>query len=71
MNQLENRYNIFIESKSSPICDVPEMAFGNMPADGGQLLLTDEEKSEFLFKEPQAQEFIKPCLLYTSPSPRD
>lgn len=54
--------NIFIESKSSPICDVPEMAFGNMPADGGQLLLTDEEKTEFLLKEPQAQEFIKPLI---------
>lgn len=51
--------DIFIESKSKPICIVPEMNFGNMPADGGQFLFTSEEKNEFLLKEPNAEKFFK------------
>jgi hypothetical protein len=33
------------------------MSFGNMPLDGGHLLLTDEEKNAFLIKEPKAEKF--------------
>ncbi len=36
--------DIVIESRQKPVCDVPEMSFGNMPLDGGNLLLSDEEK---------------------------
>jgi hypothetical protein len=38
------------------------MNFGNMPLDGGNLLLTDEEKNELLSKEPEATKFIKPLI---------
>jgi hypothetical protein len=54
--------NIFIDKKSSPICKVPEMNFGNMPADGGEFLFTTEEKSEFLKKEPNAKLYFKPFI---------
>jgi hypothetical protein len=54
--------NTFIDKKSNPICNVPEMNFGNMPADGGEFLFTDEEKNEFLIKEPNAIKFIKPLI---------
>ena len=54
--------DIFITKKSNPICNVPEMNFGNMPADGGEFLFTDEEKLEFLKREPQAETFMKPLL---------
>ena len=54
--------DILIEKKSNPICDVPKMSFGNMPLDGGNLLLTDEEKNEFLVKEPKAEKFILPLI---------
>lgn len=54
--------DILIEKKSNPICNVPKMSFGNMPLDGGHLLLSDEEKEEFLKRSPNASKFIKPLI---------
>lgn len=51
--------NVFIERKSKPICDVPEMKFGSMPRDGGYFILTDEEREEIIKETPEAEEFIK------------
>jgi 23S rRNA A1618 N6-methylase RlmF len=54
--------DLLINKSSNPICNVPKMSFGNMPLDGGHLLLTDEEKDEFILKEPKAAKFIKPLI---------
>jgi hypothetical protein len=54
--------DIVISNRSRPICSVPEIYFGNMPNDGGNLLFTNEEKEEFLTAEPAAAKFIKPLL---------
>lgn len=54
--------DIFIAKRTIPICNVPRMSFGNMPLDGGHLLLTDGEKKDFIFKEPAAEKFIKPLI---------
>ena len=54
--------DIFIDKKSNPICNVPEMNFGNMPADGGQLLFSNEEKNEFIFKEPNSIKYFKELI---------
>ena len=54
--------NVLIVKQSNPICSVPKMSFGNMPLDGGNLLLTDEEKNELLLKEPALEKFIKPLI---------
>lgn len=52
--------NIFIESAFKPLCkDVPVMNFGNMPADGGLLLFTTEEKKVFIEKEPQSVQYFR------------
>ncbi|MEQ1732456.1 MAG: DNA methyltransferase [Bacteroidia bacterium] len=51
--------DVFVDKRSSPICNVPEMNFGNMPADGGEFLFTTEEKNEFLLKEPSAKKYFK------------
>ena len=52
--------NIFIESVSKPLCKgIPNMNFGNMPADGGQLLFTTEEKNSFIKEEPQSITFFR------------
>ena len=51
--------NIAIESRSKPLCDVPEMKFGSMANDGGNLLLSQDEKDEILAKYPNANKFIK------------
>lgn len=54
--------DFLIDKNSNPICNVPKMSFGNMPLDGGHLLLSDEEKNEFILKEPKAEKFIKPLI---------
>ncbi len=53
--------DIVIE-KRKPICDVPNISFGSMPNDGGNFLLTDEEKEELIKQEPLSEKYIKPLL---------
>lgn len=52
--------NVFVESRSKPLCNVPEIGIGNKPIDGGFYLFTEEEKEEFLKKEPAAAHWFKP-----------
>jgi hypothetical protein len=51
-----------IQKRRGPICAVPEMTKGSQPTDGGNLLLSDEEKVELLIKEPDAAKWIRPFL---------
>jgi hypothetical protein len=53
---------VFITSRSKPLCDVPAMSFGNMPLDGGHLLLSDAEKETLVKIEPKAENYIKPLI---------
>lgn len=53
---------IFVESRSTPLCDVPKMRFGSMPRDGGGFVLSPEEKEELVRKEPLAAKWIKPYI---------
>ncbi|KOR28644.1 methylase, partial [Achromatium sp. WMS2] len=53
---------VIIETRSQPICDVSPMVHGNIPVDGGNLLLSSAEKEELLAKEPQAAPWIRPLL---------
>ena len=62
-----NRYlvdgeDIIVESRNKPICNVPKMIYGNKPADGGFLIIEDEEYSDFIKKEPNSVQFIKPLI---------
>ena len=54
---------IFIEKNTKPICDVPPMIRGSSPIDDGNLLLTIEEKEEYLKKEPQGEKFLRPFMM--------
>lgn len=51
--------NIFIESRSKPLCDVPEIGIGNKPIDGGNYLFTEEEMQEFIKAEPKSAPYFK------------
>ena len=51
--------NVFVQSRSNPICKVPPMRFGSMPRDGGGFILTDEEKELLVKKEPLSIKWIK------------
>ncbi len=49
-------------SRTKPLCNIPEMMYGNKIVDGGNFLFTDEEKDEFLEKEPKADNYFKNIL---------
>ena len=53
---------VFVESRNKPICDIPSMTTGNRPADGGHLIIENDEIEEFLRKEPNAQKYIKKLI---------
>jgi len=59
---LTNAKDILIVRRSKPINDVPKMAFGNMPLDGGNLLFSDEEKEQFIIKEPNSEKYFLPLI---------
>ena len=54
--------DIYINSLNKSISGFPPMNFGNMPADGGNLLFTEEEKDEFIVFEPKAKKWIKELI---------
>jgi hypothetical protein len=55
--------NIFIEKRSKPLCEKPIMIRGSSPIDDGNLLLTIEEKEEYLKQEPQGEKFLRPFMM--------
>ena len=52
----------YIQTEKKNISSLPEMNFGNMPADGGKLLLTPEERKELIRIEPDSKKWIKPLI---------
>ena len=54
---------IFVQSSIMPICSgIPQMNFGNMPADGGKLILSEEEKKTLIEEYPKAERYIRPLI---------
>lgn len=53
---------VLIKSRRQPILNVPEIKFGSMPRDGGNLVLSVEEKDEFIAQEPITEKWIKPYV---------
>ena len=51
--------NVFIESRSKAICDIPNIGIGNKPIDGGNYLFTEEEMQMFIQKEPSSEKYFK------------
>lgn len=43
--------DVLITSRGTPLCDVPKMTKGNQPSDGGNLILSQEERDEMLRKD--------------------
>lgn len=54
--------NVIIDSRTKPICDVPEIGIGNKPIDGGFYLFTEEEMQEFIKKEPKSAQYFRKWL---------
>ncbi len=51
--------DVFIESRSTPLCAVPEIGIGNKPIDDGNYLFTNEEKTEFIKNEPKSERLFR------------
>lgn len=46
-------------SRKLPICNVAKMMNGSMPNDEGNLILTTEEKDQFIQKQPDAKKYVR------------
>ena len=54
--------NVIIEKRSKPISGEPEMINGSKATDGGNLILSTEEKNELIAAEPLAEQYIRRFL---------
>jgi len=54
--------DLIILKRGKPVCNVPEMLKGSQPTDGGNLLLADEDKNQYIQQEPSGQKFIRPFV---------
>jgi hypothetical protein len=77
--------DLLLTNVSTPICSAPLMRFGSMPRDGGNLILSEEEKESFVHSAPDAIKWIRPytgakefinaerryCLWLVDASPND
>jgi hypothetical protein len=55
--------DVFLNKRTTPVCNVSPMANGGKATDGGNLLLSDEEKVELIAVEPKAATWIRPFLM--------
>jgi hypothetical protein len=51
--------NVFIESRSKPICDVPPMYAGNKPVDYNTLKIEESEYNDFIKNDPLSLKYIR------------
>lgn len=54
--------DLFLVSRRSPLCKVPETLYGSKPVDDGNFFFDDEEKEAFLNLYPDAKKYIKQFL---------
>jgi hypothetical protein len=40
--------DVYVESRTKPVCDVPKMIYGSKPVDGGFLILSEQERLELI-----------------------
>ena len=50
--------NVLVESRATPLCKVPKMTKGNQPSDGGNLILSIEERDALL----KSDEKLSVCI---------
>lgn len=55
---------VFAVPRVRTICkDAPHIIIGNLPRDGGNLILTPEEAAELIKREPEAEKYIKRYMM--------
>ena len=77
--------NVLIKARNNPVSRVAPMNYGSMPIDNGALILSQEEREQAIFHEPDIEQYILPyyggdeilknkkrfCLWLTQMSPID
>ena len=56
--------HVIVSDRAVPLCSVPPMSVGSFATDGGNLILSGEERDELLAGYPAAEPFVRP---YYSP----
>jgi len=51
--------DLLINKRTSSICKVPKIKFGNQPIDGGWLILDEQERNEAVKNEPFIEKYIR------------
>ena len=51
--------NVFVESRSKALCEVPKIGIGNKPIDGGHYLFKENEMHDFIRIEPSAKRWFR------------
>ncbi|MBR5913526.1 MAG: class I SAM-dependent DNA methyltransferase [Selenomonadaceae bacterium] len=60
---LQDAEDFFLHKRTKPLQSfIPPMRNGNRPADGGNLILSEDEKNLLIKKFPEAERFIKLCI---------
>lgn len=54
--------DIFVESRSTPLCPVPKIIKGSQPTDDGNLILSEDEKNYFVEKYPKDKKFVRQLM---------
>lgn len=54
---------VFLSARSKPLSPVPNMLNGGKPAEGGNLILTVEERDALVKAEPAAEKFLRPFMM--------
>ena len=53
---------VFVVAQKKPLCNVPEMNFGNQPRDGGNFILSADEHSQLIEKSPELKPYLRPYI---------
>lgn len=54
--------DVLVASRNKPLCKIPAMVYGNKPADGGYLIIEDEDYADFIKHDPKSIQYIHPLL---------
>ncbi|WP_425419312.1 class I SAM-dependent DNA methyltransferase [Oricola indica] len=54
--------DLYVKQKNASLFGLPQMVYGAMPNDGGGLILSSEERDEFVARDSRAARFIRPLL---------
>ena len=56
---LVNAPSIIVKSRNTPLCDIPQMRYGNKIIDDGNLIIEANQYEDFIAREPQAKPYIR------------